>query len=122
MDAEKQTGGNYMEEMFSITGTTLVIHLPSELDHHASEQIRGEADRLIMHHQIRQVLFDFGRTMFMDSSGIGMMIGRYKMIRFMGGNAAAIRVGPQMQRVLTLSGLGRVMELYEGVPEEYSLL
>jgi stage II sporulation protein AA (anti-sigma F factor antagonist) len=111
-----------MGETFSINGTILTIHLPAELDHHSSEQIRGEADRLIRTNNIRQVLFDFGRTTFMDSSGIGMMIGRYKMMRFLGGSAAAIRVGSQMRRVLDLAGLAQVMDIYEGVPQEFSLL
>ena len=78
-----------MNQMFTIAGTVMTIHLPAELDHHSAEQIRAEADRLIRTRNIRSLMFDFAGTSFMDSSGIGMIIGRYKMMRFMGGNVVA---------------------------------
>lgn len=111
-----------MNQLFTITGTALTIHLPEELDHHSSEKIRTEADRLIRTRNIRSVLFDFADTVFMDSSGIGMIIGRYKMIRFMGGNVLAIRVSEQMRRLLTMSGIYKVIDIYEGLPEQSQLL
>ncbi len=109
-------------ETFTIDGTTMTVHLPPELDHHSSEQIRGEADRLIRRRNIRRVLFDFGKTTFMDSSGIGMLIGRYKMMHFMGGTVQAVRVGRSMRRILALSGICRMIDVYEDMPEDTSLL
>ena len=108
-----------MDHTFVITGTTLTIHLPSEVDHHSSEQIRKEADRLIQSRNIRCILFDFEQTAFMDSSGIGMLRGLYKMMRFLGGTVTAIRVSERMQRILTMSGIYKVIDIYEGVPQEY---
>ncbi len=110
-----------MEQLFTISGTTLIIRLPAELDHHSSEKIRLEADRLATGRNIRWMLFDFGQTVFMDSSGIGMLIGRYKMMRFLGGNVAAIRANEQIQRVLTLSGIDKVIDVYEGIPQQLNL-
>lgn len=110
-----------MEHKFVITGTTLTIHLPAEIDHHSSEQIRKEADRLIQSRNIRCILFDFEQTVFMDSSGIGMLIGRYKMMRFMGGTVAAIRVGERMRRILTMSGIYKVIDIFEGTPQESNM-
>lgn len=110
-----------MEHTFVITGTTLTIHLPSELDHHSSELICKEADRLIQSRNIRCILFDFEKTVFMDSSGIGMLIGRYKMMRFMGGTVSAIKVGERMERILNMAGIYKVIDIYEGLPEEYEL-
>lgn len=111
-----------MEHLFTITGTTLTIHLPSEIDHHSSEQIRTEADRLIQRRNIRCILFDFEDTVFMDSSGVGMILGRYKMMRFMGGTVLAIKVGERMRRILTLSGIYKVIDIYEGMPQQSNLL
>ena len=54
----------------------------------------------------------------MDSSGIGMIMGRYKMIRFMGGKVIAIRVNQRIRRILTLSGVYKVMDIYEGLPKQ----
>lgn len=106
-----------MEQRFDISGGTLTVHLPPELDHHNAEQIREETDRLIRNRNIRRVLFDFGETAFMDSSGIGMLIGRYKTMRFMGGTVAAVRVDAQMRRILTMSGIYKIIDIYEGLPQ-----
>lgn len=102
-----------MEQPFEMKGTTLIIHLPAELDHHSSERIKSEADRVIRSRNIRRVLFDFSHTGFMDSSGIGMIIGRYKMMRFMGGDVQAVRVSDQIRRILVLSGIHKIIDIYE---------
>ena len=111
-----------MNSLFSITGTTLTILLPAEIDHHNSEEIRREADQLIQRRNIRSILFDFSDTVFMDSSGIGMIIGRYKTMRFMGGTVAAIHVGERMRRILTMAGIYRIIDIYEGMPQQSGLL
>lgn len=111
-----------MDYVFTVAGTTLVVHLPAEVDHHGSEQLRKEVDQLIQKRNIRCVLFDFGDTVFMDSSGIGMILGRYKTMRFMGGTVAAINVKERMRRVLMLSGIYKVIDIYEGMPQQSKLL
>ena len=111
-----------MDHMFTLTGTTLTVHLPSEVDHHSTELLQRETDQLIQSRNIRCILFDFGDTVFMDSSGIGMLLGRYKMIRFVGGTMAAINVKERMRRVLLLSGVYRVIDIYEGLPQQSKLL
>ena len=111
-----------MDHMFTLTGTTLTVHLPSEVDHHSTELLQREMDQLIQSRNIRCILFDFGDTVFMDSSGIGMLLGRYKMIRFVGGTMAAINVKERMRRVLLLSGVYRVIDIYEGLPQQSKLL
>lgn len=107
-----------MEHTFIITGTTLTIHLPAEIDHHSSQRICQEADRLIQSRNIRWILFDFEKTEFMDSSGIGMVIGRYKMMRYMGGTVIAVRVSERIHRVLKLSGIYKMVDIFEDVPQE----
>lgn len=111
-----------MESIFSINGTTLTILLPAEIDHHSAEKIRLEADQLIQRRNIRSILFDFSEAVFMDSSGIGMIIGRYKTMRFMGGTVAAIHVNERMRRILTLSGIYKIIDIYEGMPQQANLL
>ena len=64
-----------MEKIFVIKGTNLTIHMPKELDHHNAEEIKREADRLLGTRNIRSIIFDFEKTSFMDSSGIGMIMG-----------------------------------------------
>lgn len=107
-----------MEDLFRVTGTNLLIHVPPELDHYHAEQIKRGADRLIAGRNIRRVIFDFKKTTFMDSSGIGVIMGRYKNIRFMGGEVAAVHVNEQIKRILALSGICKLIDIYEDRPAQ----
>ncbi len=111
-----------MEERFMINGTNLTILVPAELDHHNAEELKNRADQLIQRRNIRSITFDFGKTGFMDSSGIGMIMGRYKNMRFMGGTVIAIRVNERVRRILTLSGVYKYIDIYEGLPQQSKLL
>ena len=68
-------------EQFQVKGRTLVIRMPKELDHHTTGQIPGIADRMIGEKNIQRIEFDFRDTGFMDSSGIGVIMGRYQKLR-----------------------------------------
>lgn len=57
----------------------LLFKIEEEIDHHSSEKIRKRADYEIQIHIPKKVVFDFNNVTFMDSSGIGMLIGRYKL-------------------------------------------
>lgn len=65
---------------YQVQENYLTIFLPGELDHHNAEEIRKESDHLIEHNHIRYVIFDFADTKFCDSSGIGVIMGRYRKI------------------------------------------
>lgn len=102
-----------MNSIFHVSGTILTVLLPAEIDHHNAEQIRRESDYLIQTKKIRTLIFDFSQTEFMDSSGIGMIIGRYKMVRFLGGMVKAVHVSGRMQRILQMSGICRFIDVCE---------
>ena len=63
----------------------LTIFLPKEVDHHNAEEVKKSADAIIEKEHIKYVIFDFEQTDFMDSSGIGVIMGRYRMICLIGG-------------------------------------
>ena len=75
---------------YQIKENCLTIFLPAEVDHHNAEEIKREADKVIEEQHIKYVIFDFGRTDFMDSSGIGVIMGRYRHIFLLGGEVWAI--------------------------------
>ena len=75
----------------------LTIFLPGELDHHNAEEIRKGADKLIEENHIKCVIFDFQETNFMDSSGIGVIMGRYKMVYLLGGEVWAVHANERMK-------------------------
>lgn len=92
-----------------ITGKTLWIQVPGELDHHNAEQICEETDRLVKERDIQEIIFDFSKTIFCDSSGIGMLMGRYKMMKALGGTVKAVQVQERVSRILMLSGIMKII-------------
>ena len=73
-----------MENRFEIQGNSLIIHLPKEVDHMVTDEIRRDSDDIIRKKYIRTITFDFSGTAFMDSSGIGLIMGRYRMMGMRG--------------------------------------
>ena len=98
------------EPEFEIRGGMLVIRLNADLDHHYALQVRETADRLIEQEGVKYILFDFHGVEFMDSSGIGMIMGRYKKVIFSGGKVGVTGVGKNVDRIFTYSGLYKIVE------------
>lgn len=89
----------------------LVVHLPSELDHHYTEELRLQIDERIKEEPISELEFDFADTMFMDSAGIGMILGRYKLMRTLNGRIIASHMSKQIEKILALSGIQHYIQL-----------
>ena len=100
-------------EQFQEKGRTLVIRMPKELDHHTTGQIPGIADRMIGEKNIQRIEFDFRDTGFMDSSGIGVIMGRYRKIYMLGGEVCAVHTSERIRKILTMSGVTKIMQIYE---------
>ncbi|MDC7289478.1 anti-sigma factor antagonist [Blautia schinkii] len=100
-----------MEPIFETEGTCLTILLPGELDHPVSDQIRRESDRIMGKLYIKTIIFDFARTTFMDSSGIGLIMGRYRALGMRGDCIRAIHVNSHIDKLLRLSGVHKFMEI-----------
>ena len=90
-----------------------MIRLPEEIEHHKSAYISANADRYILKEEVNHVVFDFEDTKFMDSSGIGIILGRYKKISCFGGKVFAIHADRQIRRILYISGLSKIVEIME---------
>ncbi len=105
-----ERGLHNMEE-FKLIDNYLMIRLPDEIDHHKSVNISAKADRYILSKKVGNVVFDFERTTFMDSSGIGIILGRYKKISCFGGKVYAINADNRIRRILLMSGLQNIVEI-----------
>ena len=110
---------------YQVQENCLTIYLPREVDHHNADEIRKEADAVISRNHIRYVIFDFDRTDFMDSSGIGLILGRvrqihgiimgrYKTVSLIGGEVWAVHTNERIRKILTFSGATKIMQIYEG--------
>ena len=106
--------------IYEAKGQTLIIHLPKELDHHNCRNLKYETDLLMAENYINRIIFDFTRTQFMDSSGIGILLTRYKEMKAGGGSAAFYGAGPQVMRVIRIAGIPALMDQF--VSEEAALL
>ena len=91
----------------------LIFTITEEIDHHSSEKIRKRADYEIQIHIPKKVTFDFSNVTFMDSSGIGMLIGRYKLASMFGGKTVMINVKPTIKKVFEMSGVLKLIPIEE---------
>jgi stage II sporulation protein AA (anti-sigma F factor antagonist) len=108
-------GGIKVSMQCKIINRNLVVNVSEELDHHNAEIIRDKIDKLIVKNNIKCVIFDFSNTNFMDSSGIGVIMGRYKNIKNMGGNVVVTNINKRMDRIFKISGLYRIIKNYDNV-------
>ena len=104
-----------MENRFEIQGNSLIIHLPEEVDHMVTDEIRRDSDDIIRKKYIRTITFDFSGTAFMDSSGIGLIMGRYRMMGMRGDCIQATGVNSYIEKLLHLSGVYKFVEIREEV-------
>jgi len=100
-------------EDFQVIDNCLMVKLPEEIDHYRSSFICDQADYYIMNKAVDHVVFDFEDTRFMDSSGIGIIMGRYKKISCFGGKVFVLHPDKQIKRVLNLAGVGKLIEIVE---------
>lgn len=91
----------------------LILKIEEEIDHHNSEKIRKRADYEIEIHIPKKLVFDLENVTFMDSSGIGMLIGRYKLVQMLGGKTSIVNVKPQVKKVLEMSGVLKLILIEE---------
>lgn len=102
---------------FEMNGDILVIHVNGELDHHKALNIRETADSRIFDNKIKNIIFDFDKTEFMDSSGVGVIMGRYKMVKGVGGKVGVVNVKKNIDKVLLFSGLNKIISRYESMED-----
>ncbi len=102
-----------MENRFQMIDNYLMIRMPEEIDHHQASMISECADQYIMKEPVKHIVFDFEDTHFMDSSGIGIIAGRYKKIACFGGMVYAVNANNRIMKIIQLSGLKKVLKVVE---------
>ena len=95
---------------YSISGDTMVVELTKELDHHNSVSIREEIDRQIYNGKVKNIIFDFKNTTFMDSSGVGVILGRHRILKNVGGVIAVTNVNKAVDRLFMISVIYKIVE------------
>ncbi|CAI6061634.1 Anti-sigma F factor antagonist [Paenibacillus sp. JJ-100] len=91
----------------------LIVRLSGELDHHTADMVRMQMDEAIQRRQCEHLVLSLKDLQFMDSSGLGVILGRYKLIKNKGGKMVICDVNPSVYRLLEMSGLFKIMPIYE---------
>ena len=86
-------------------GQRLTVKLHGELDHHSAERIRKALDALLADHSIRELCLDMSCITFMDSAGLGVVLGRYRNLHSRGGTVLLSGVPKQVDRIFRMSGV-----------------
>lgn len=89
----------------------LCIRLTGELDHHTAEELRVKVTNLLDSNTIQHILLNLENLTFMDSSGLGVILGRYKQIKNLGGEMVVCSISPQIERLFEMSGLFKIVRL-----------
>lgn len=95
-------------------GDRLVVRLEGELDHCAAGPLRARVEEALGDGKIKRLHLDFSRVTFMDSSGVGFVIGRYKTLAARGGRVTAGGMTPQVDRLFRMGGLHRIVKIVDG--------
>lgn len=106
-----------MDTIFYLMGNTLVADLSGEIDHHVAEKIRNDIDDEIRLYGTKNLILDFSKVTFMDSSGVGVVLGRYKKIKELGGKVTIRNADRLVKQILDISGVFSLMD-YEETEED----
>ena len=100
-----------MNTKYVDTDKLLIFEITEEIDHHTTEKIRRKMDNEIKRYMPKKLIFDFNQVTFMDSAGIGMLIGRYKMVRMLGGVTQLMNVNQTIKKIFEMSGILKIIPI-----------
>lgn len=98
---------------FKVSDGVMIIYLPKELDHYSADKIRSRCLSEFENNKIMVLIFDFEKTSFMDSSGIGLITGRFRVVHDNGGKVFVINVHDNIDKILEMSGIYRIISKKE---------
>ena len=100
-----------MSVQLSYKDGELTARLSGEIDHHAAREMREAIDDTAQKVKPRVLRLDFSQVPFMDSSGIGLILGRYRLMQMWHGRVVLTSLPPQVEKLVELSGLNRLVTI-----------
>ncbi len=100
-----------MEFKHTVKDGVLVIALTGELDHHGAASARQEIDRIIRASKPQKVVLELKNVHFCDSSGLGLLMGRYKTAVCVGATLWVREPSPPVERIMKLAGLDKLIKI-----------
>ncbi|MDD2955166.1 MAG: anti-sigma factor antagonist [Oscillospiraceae bacterium] len=107
-----------MDVQLTVEEETMTAFLSGEIDHHGAGEIRRKIDEMAQRVRPQKMILDFGGVTFMDSSGIGLVMGRYRLLQSFGGALCLRHVSSPLKKVMRLAGLDRIAQIEDTRPGE----
>lgn len=89
----------------------LEVTLHGDIDHHSAVQLRADLDRLLYAERPKYLRLDLSAVDFMDSSGLGLILGRFNLMQELGGEMILCSPGARVEKILHLAGLERIIAI-----------
>lgn len=103
-----------MQTRYKLEEQGMAVWVPKELDHYQADILRAEVEMLIQLYHVRNLIFDFEETEFMDSSGIGVLIGRSRNLGYRNGIVYARNLNGRIEKIFHASGLKNIIYVISG--------
>lgn len=100
----------------------LIVRVEGELDMHNANEFRQKFDTALDTHDVKVVIINFSQVNFIDSSGLGVILGRYRRISILQGKILAVCLKPQIIKIFELSGILKIIDLYNSEREALATL
>lgn len=97
-----------MPVTIEVNGNTMTARLSGELDHHHTQKLREEIDRSVQKEHPSRLILNFAGVEFMDSSGIGLVLGRYRLMQEREGSLVLCAMPPHIRRVMRVAGIANL--------------
>lgn len=108
-------GGIILQINFDSINQNLIVYFKGELDHHTAEEIRKEIDKIYFEKRYKNIILNLNNLNFMDSSGIGLLMGRFKLVSQNNGKLCITNVSPRVEKILKMSGILKIVDIYSDV-------
>ena len=99
------------EFLCDTAGTILTVHIRGEIDHHTAAAIRQGIDATLFEKRPKTLILDLSAVGFMDSSGLGLIMGRYAVMKELDGEMVVWNPSPEIRSILTLAGMERMVRI-----------
>ena len=100
-----------MAAEFNLIGDMLVVAPLGEIDHHETKNLRQDIDEQLIDLLPKKLVFDFSRTAFMDSSGLGLILGRYNKAQSLGIEFEIVNPGQKIMKIITMAGVDKIIKI-----------
>lgn len=104
--------------LYRLNEGILEVKLIGEIDHHSAVSVRSDIDALIFEKRPQKVVLDLSEISFMDSSGLGLIMGRYALVKDLGGTLSLRAPTVAVMKILSLAGMERMIKIEKSIKED----